>query len=122
MKLSNENLDMQNRIQNSTNKQEVLNLIKGQQGIIKKINMMKLLNAKYKNQYEELIGEKISKKKKKKKKIKTRKKKDNTSSAASTTTEYDHAHCHGHENNNGDSKEEEEEEHHHHCCCGEHHH
>jgi len=128
MKLSYENLDMQNRIQNSTNKQEVLNLLKEQQGIIKKINMMKSLNTKYISQYEELTGEKISKKKKKKKnKNKNKKKKDNTSSAASTTTEHDHdhAHCHGHdhdnENDNGDSEEEEEEDHHH-CCCGEHHH
>ena len=130
MKLSYENLDMQNRIQNSANKQEVLNLIKEQQGIIKKINLMKSLNTKYISQYEELTGEKISKKKKKKKnKNKNKKKKDNTSSAASTTTEHDHdhdhAHCHGHdhdhENDNGDSEEEEEEEHHH-CCCGEHHH
>ena len=54
MKLSYENLDMQNRIQNSTNKQEVLNLLKEQQGIIKKINMMKSLNTKYISQYEEL--------------------------------------------------------------------
>ena len=128
MKLSYENLDMQNRIQNSANKQEVLNLIKEQQGIIKKINLMKSLNTKYISQYEELTGEKISKKKKKKKnKNKNKKKKDNTSSAASTTTEHDHdhEHCHGHdhehENDNGDSEEEEEEEHHH-CCCGEHHH
>ena len=131
MKLSYENLDMQNRIQASTqNKQEVLDLLKEQQSLIKKINMMKSLNTKYINQYEELTGEKINKKKRKKKN-KNKKKKDNTSSAASTTTEYDHdhdhdhGHCHGHdhehENDNGDEEDEEEEEHHH-CCCGEHHH
>ena len=129
MKLSYENLDMQNRIQASTqNKQEVLDLLKEQQSLIKKINMMKSLNTKYINQYEELTGEKINKKKRKKKN-KNKKKKDNTSSAASTTTEnehdHDHGHCHGHdhehENDNGDEEDEEEEEHHH-CCCGEHHH
>jgi hypothetical protein len=128
MKLSYENLDMQNRIQASTqNKQEVLNLIKEHQGILKKINMMRSLNNKYTSQYEELTGEKI-KKKKKKKKNKNKKKKDNTSSAASTTTdhdhEHDHAHCHGHDHeneaDNADSEDEEEEEHHH-CCCGDHH-
>ena len=125
MKLSYENLDMQNRIQASTqNKQEVLNLIKEHQGILKKINMMRSLNNKYTSQYEELTGEKI-KKKKKKKKNKNKKKKDNTSSAASTTTDHDHAHCHGHDHeneaDNADSEDEEEEEHHH-CCCGDHHH
>ena len=136
MKLSYENLDMQNRIQaSSQNKVEVLNLIKEQQALLKKINMMKSLNTKYIKQYEELTGEKISKKKKKKKnKNKNKKKKDNTNSTSSTTTGHDHEHdehCHEHEheneheNNNGDSDddgEEEEEEHHHHCCCGDHHH
>ena len=134
MKLSYENLDMQNRIQaSSQNKVEVLNLIKEQQALLKKINMMKSLNTKYIKQYEELTGEKISKKKKKKKnKNKNKKKKDNTNSTSSTTTGHDHEHdehCHDHEheheheNNNGDSDddgEEEEEEHHHHCCCGDH--
>ena len=123
LKLSYENMDMQNRIQESTkNKQEVLNLMKELQGLNKKINMMKSLNTKYIAQLEELTGEKISKKKKKKKnKNKNKKKKENASSTASTTTEHehDHAHCHGHENE--DSEEEEEEEHHH-CCCGDHHH
>ena len=137
MKLSYENLDMQNRIQaSSQNKVEVLNLIKEQQALLKKINMMKSLNTKYIKQYEELTGEKISKKKKKKKnKNKNKKKKDNTNSTSSTTTGHDHEHdehCHDHEheheheNNNGDSdddgEEEEEEHHHHHCCCGDHHH
>ena len=130
MKLSYENLDMQNRIQaSSQNKVEVLNLIKEQQALLKKINMMKSLNTKYIKQYEELTGEKISKKKKKKKnknKNKNKKKKENASSTASTTTEHehDHAHCHGHEHEheNEDSEEEEEEEEHHHCCCGDHHH
>ena len=135
MKLSYENLDMQNRIQaSSQNKVEVLNLIKEQQALLKKINMMKSLNTKYIKQYEELTGEKISKKKKKKKnKNKNKKKKDNTNSTSSTTTGHDHEHdehCHEHEHeheneNNGDSNDddgEEEEEHHHHCCCGDHHH
>ena len=135
MKLSYENLDMQNRIQaSSQNKVEVLNLIKEQQALLKKINMMKSLNTKYIKQYGELTGEKISKKKKKKKnKNKNKKKKDNTNSTSSTTTGHDHEHdehCHDHEheheheNNNGDSDDdgEEEEEHHHHCCCGDHHH
>lgn len=135
MKLSYENLDMQNRIQaSSQNKVEVLNLIKEQQALLKKINMMKSLNTKYIKQYEELTGEKISKKKKKKKnKNKNKKKKDNTNSTSSTTTGHDHEHdehCHEHEHeheneNNGDSDDddgEEEEEHHHHCCCGDHHH
>ena len=134
MKLSYENLDMQNRIQaSSQNKVEVLNLIKEQQALLKKINMMKSLNTKYIKQYEELTGEKISKKKKKKKnKNKNKKKKDYTNSTSSTTTGHDHEHdehCHEHEHeheneNNGDSDDdgEEEEEHHHHCCCGDHHH
>ena len=131
MKLSYENLDMQNRIQaSSQNKVEVLNLIKEQQALLKKINMMKSLNTKYIKQYEELTGEKISKKKKKKKN-KNKKKKDNTNLTSSTTTGHDHEHdehCHEHEHeneyeNNGDSDDdgEEEEEHHHHCCCGDHH-
>ena len=125
LKLSYENMDMQNRIQESTkNKTEVLNLMKELQGLMKKINMMKSLNTKYIGQLEELTGEKISKKKKKKKnknKNKNKKKKENASSTASTITEHehDHAHCHGHENE--DSEEEEEEEEHHHCCCGDHH-
>jgi hypothetical protein len=130
LKLSYENMDMQNRIQESTkNKTEVLNLMKELQGLMKKINMMKSLNTKYIGQLEELTGEKISKKKKKKKnknKNKNKKKKENASSTASTTTEHehDHAHCHGHEHEheNEDSEEEEEEEEHHHCCCGDHHH
>ena len=135
LKLSYENMDMQNRIQESTkNKQEVLSLMKEQQALNKKINMMKSLNTKYIQQYEELTGEKISKKKKKKKnKNKNKKKKDNTNSTSSTTTGHDHEHdehCHEHEHeheneNNGDSDDddgEEEEEHHHHCCCGDHHH
>ena len=133
MKLSYENLDMQNRIQaSSQNKVEVLNLIKEQQALLKKINMMKSLNTKYIKQYEELTGEKISKKKKKKKnKNKNKKKKDNTNSTSSTTTGHDHEHdehCHEHEHepeneNNGDSDDDgEEEEEHHHCCCGDHHH
>ena len=125
LKLSYENMDMQNRIQESTkNKTEVLNLMKELQGLMKKINLMKSLNTKYIGQLEELTGEKISKKKKKKKnKNKNKKKKENASSTASTTTEHehDHAHCHGHENEDSEEEEEEEEEHHH-CCCGDHHH
>ena len=123
LKLSYENMDMQNRIQESTkNKTEVLNLMKELQGLMKKINMMKSLNTKYIGQLEELTGEKISKKKKKKKnKNKNKKKKENASSTASTTTEHEHDHAHCHGNENEDSEEEEEEEHHH-CCCGDHHH
>jgi len=123
MKLSYENLDMQNRIQSGTlNKEEVLNLIKEQQGVMKKINMMQSLNSKYMNQYEELTGEKINKKKKKKKnKNKNKKKKDNANSNANNTMEHnhdhDHDHDHDHENDNDDDEEEEE----HHCCCGHHH-
>jgi hypothetical protein len=126
LKLSYENMDMQNRIQESTkNKTEVLNLMKELQGLMKKINMMKSLNTKYIGQLEELTGEKISKKKKKKKnKNKNKKKKENASSTASTTTEHehDHAHCHGHEHEHENEDSEEEEEEHHHCCCGDHHH
>jgi len=140
MKLSYENLDMQNRIQaGNLNKEEVLKLMKEQQAIMKKINLMKSLNSKYISQYEELTGEKVNKKKKKKNK-KNKKKKDNASSTASTTTEHDHDHEHehslGHEHEheqeqenklehnheNEDSEEDEEEDEHHHCCCGEHHH
>ena len=63
MKLSYENLDMQNRIQaSSQNKVEVLNLIKEQQALLKKINMMKSLNTKY-----------IKRKKRKKTKIRKKK-------------------------------------------------
>ena len=129
MKLSYENLDMQNRIQaGNLNKEEVLSLMKEQQAVMKKINLMKSLNIKYINQYEELTGEKLNKKKKKKKN-KNKKKKDNASSTTSNPIEQDqeqeHDHEHEHEHNQekeDEEEEEEEEEHHHHCCCGEHHH
>ena len=133
MKLSYENLDMQNRIQSgSLNKQEVLDLIKQQQTLIKKINMMQSLNNKYVNQYEELSGINISKKKKKKKnKNKNKKNKDIINSGNNNEHEHDHdhEHCHhdhdhehNHEQENDNDEEDEEEEEHHHCCCGDHHH
>lgn len=137
MKLSYENLDLQNRIQESSkNKEELLQLIKEQQSVIKKINMMKSLNAKYIKQYEELTGEKINKKKRRKKNKKNKNKnKDNMSitTASSNITEHEHEHEHcgcGHEhaheqendNDEEDDEEEEKEDHQHHCCCGDHHH
>ena len=88
MKLSYENLDLQNRIQESSkNKEEVLKLIKEQQSIYKKINMMKSLNSKYIKQYEELTGEKINKKKKRKKNKNKKNKKKEDITTNSTTTE-----------------------------------
>ena len=131
MKLSYENLDLQNRIQESSkNKEEVLKLIKEQQSVYKKINMMKSLNSKYIKQYEELTGEKINKKKKRKKNKnkKNKKKEDSTTNSTTTEQENEHEHgcgCghdHGNEQDDNDDEEEEEEEHHHHCDCGEHHH
>ena len=133
MKLSYENLDLQNRIQESSkNKEEVLKLIKEQQSVYKKINMMKSLNSKYIKQYEELTGEKINKKKKRKKNKnkKNKKKEDSTTNSTTTEQENEHEHehgcgCghdHGNEQDDNDDEEEEQEEHHHHCDCGEHHH
>ena len=129
IRISTENIEMQNRITESqNNKEELLKLIKEQQSIMKKINMMKSLNEKYTDQYEELSGEKLKKKKKKKNKNKKNKKKVNTSSTTESTTEHEHDHCgcgldHGHEHDNAsDSGEEEEKEEPHGCCCGHDHH
>ena len=125
--LSSENLEMHARINESqNNKEELLNLIKEQQSVLKKLNMMKSLNDKYTDQYEELTGEKLKKKKKKKnKKNKKKKKGDASSTTDSTTTEHsnchdhDHGHDHGHGHDDSDEGEEEDE---HHCCCGHGHH
>ncbi len=114
--LSTENLEMHARINESqNNKEELLNLLREKQSVLKKINMMKSLNEKYTDQYEELTGEKIRKKKKKKNKKNKKKKGDASSSTASTTTE--HSNCHDH-----DDSDEGEEEDEHHCCCGHDHH
>ena len=119
IRISTENLEMQMRItETQNNKEELLKLMKEQQAIQKKINLMKSLNDKYKAQYEELTGEKTKKKKKKKnKKKKNKKGGDESSTTNSTITEHDHGHAHEH----GDSDEGEEEDEHHHCCCGHHH-
>ena len=129
IRISTENIEMQNRITESqNNKEELLKLIKEQQSIMKKLNMMKSLNEKYTDQYEELTGEKLKKKKKKKNKNKKNKKKANTSTTTESTTEHEHDHCgcgldHGHEHDNAsDSGEEEEKEEPHGCCCGHDHH
>ena len=117
--LSTENLEMHARINESQkNKEELVSLLKEQQSVLKKISMMKSLNDKYTDQYEELTGEKIKKKKKKKNKKNKKKKNDETSTTSSTTTE--HSHCHDHDHENDDSDEGEEDEHH--CCCGHDHH
>ena len=116
--LSTENLEMHARINESqNNKEELMNLLREKQSVLKKINMMKSLNEKYTDQYEELTGEKIRKKKKKKNKKSKKKKGDASSSNASTTT--DHSHCHDHDHDDSDEGEEEDE---HHCCCGHDHH
>lgn len=129
IRISTENLEMQNRITESqNNKEELLKLMKEQQSVMKKLNMMRSLNDKYTDQYEELTGEKLKKKKKKKNKNKKNKKKVNTSSTTESTTEHEHDHCgcghdHGHEHDNAsDSGEEEEKEEPHGCCCGHDHH
>ena len=131
IRISTENLEMQNRITESqNNKEELLKLLKEQQSVMKKLNMMKSLNEKYIDQYEELSGEKIKKKKKKKNKNKKNKKKVNTSSTTESTTEHEHDHSgcghdHGHEpenDNASDSGEEEEKEEPYGCCCGHDHH
>jgi len=120
IRISTENLEMQMRItETQNNKEELIKLMKEQQAIQKKINLMKSLNDKYKAQYEELTGEKTKKKKKKKNKKNKKNKKggDESSTTNSTITEHDHGHAHEH----GDSDEGEEEDEHHHCCCGHHH-
>ncbi len=122
IRLSTENLDMHARINESqNNKEELMNLLREKQSVMKKINMMKSLNEKYTDQYEELTGEKIRKKKKKKNKKNKKKKGDASSSSASTTTEHSHCHGHDHDHEHDDSDEGEEEEEHH-CCCGHDHH
>lgn len=127
IRISTENLEMQNRITESqNNKEELLKLMKEQQSVMKKLNMMRSLNDKYTDQYEELTGEKLKKKKKKKNKNKKNKKKVNTSSTTESTTEHEHDHCGcGHDHgpdNASDSGEEEEKEEPHGCCCGHDHH
>ena len=122
IRLSTENLDMHARINESqNNKEELMNLLREKQSVMKKINMMKSLNEKYTDQYEELTGEKIRKKKKKKNKKNKKKKGDASSSTASTTTEHSHCHDHDHDHDHDDSDEGEEEDEHH-CCCGHDHH
>ena len=121
--ISTENLEMQHRINEAqNNKEELYNLINEQKSIFKKISMMKSLNEKYKDQYEELTGEKFKKKKKKKNKKNKKNKKpgDISSTTNSTVTENDHSNCHDHDH--GDSEEGEEEVEHHHCGCGHEHH
>ena len=120
IRISTENLEMQMRINETQNNKEALyKLMKEQQSILKKINMMKSLNEKYTDQYEELTGEKHKKKKKKKNKKNKKKKKDGDESSTtttSTTTEHEHLHQqHGHGDSDDDGEEENE---HHHCCCG----
>jgi hypothetical protein len=127
IRISTENIEMQNRItQSQNNKEEILKLMKEQQRVMKKLNMMRSLNDKYTDQYEELTGEKLKKKKKKKNKNKKNKKKVNTSSTTESTTEHEHDHCGcGHDHgpdNASDSGEEEEKEEPHGCCCGHDHH
>ena len=117
IKISTENLEMQMRInETQNNKEELYKLMKEQQSILKKVNMMKSLNDKFIEQYEELSGEKVKKKKKKKNKKNKKNKKveDDSSTTNSTTTA--HEHDHGHEHHDSDEGEEEDE--HHHCCCG----
>ena len=118
IKISTENLEMQMRInETQNNKEELYKLMKEQQSILKKINMMKSLNVKYTDQYEELTGEKLKKKKKKKnKKNKKNKKGGDDSSTTTSNTEHEHAHQ---QHEHGESDDDDEEENgHHHCCCG----
>ena len=108
---------MQTRINEAqNNKEEFYNLLNEQKSVMKKISMMRSLNEKYRDQYEELTGEKFKKKKKKKNKKNKKNKKtgDTSSTTNSTVTEHDHDH--------GDSDEGEEEIEHHHCGCGHAHH
>ena len=115
IKISTENLEMQMRInETQNNKEELYKLMKEQQSILKKVNMMKSLNEKYTDQYEELTGEKHKKKKKKKNKKNKKNKKDGDESSTTTTSTTTEHHQHGH----GDSDNDEEENEHHHCCCG----
>ena len=67
IRISTENLEMQMRINETTNnKEELIKLIQEQQSILKKVNLMKSLNEKYIDQYNELTGTGEKKKKKKK--------------------------------------------------------
>ena len=123
--ISTENIEMQTRINEAqNNKEELYNLINEQKSVLKKISMMRSLNEKYKDQYEELTGEKFKKKKKKKNKKNKKNKKagDTSSTANSTVTEHSNCHDHEHDHDHGDSDEGEEEVEHHHCGCGHEHH
>ena len=116
IRISTENLEMQMRINETTNnKEELIKLIQEQQSILKKVNLMKSLNEKYTDQYNELTGTGEKKKKKKKKKKKNKKGGDESST---TTSNTGHAHEHG----DSDEDEDEPEQEHHHCCCGHDHH
>ena len=119
IRISTENLEMQMRINETTNnKEELIKLIQEQQSILKKVNLMKSLNEKYTDQYNELTGPGEKKKKKKKKKKKNKKNKKGGDESSTTTSNTGHAHEHG----DSDEDEDEPEQEHHHCCCGHEHH
>ena len=119
IRISTENLEMQMRINETTNnKEELIKLIQEQQSILKKVNLMKSLNEKYIDQYNELTGTGEKKKKKKKKKKKNKKNKKGGDESSTTTSNTGHAHEHG----DSDEHEDEPEQEHHHCCCGHEHH
>ncbi len=119
IRISTENLEMQMRINETTNnKEELIKLIQEQQSILKKVNLMKSLNEKYTDQYNELTGTGEKKKKKKKKKKKNKKNKKGGDESSTTTSNTGHAHEHG----DSDEDEDEPEQEHHHCCCGHEHH
>ncbi len=119
IRISTENLEMQMRINETTNnKEELIKLIQEQQSILKKVNLMKSLNEKYTDQYNELTGTGEKKKKKKKKKKKNKKNKKGGDESSTTTSNTGHAHEHG----DSDEDEDEPEQEHHHCCCGHDHH
>ena len=119
IRISTENLEMQMRINETTNnKEELIKLIQEQQSILKKVNLMKSLNEKYIDQYNELTGTGEKKKKKKKKKKKNKKNKKGGDESSTTTSNTGHAHEHG----DSDEDEDEPEQEHHHCCCGHDHH
>ena len=107
LQLRSDNLEMQSRINESQNdKGPLLALIKEQQTVMKKLNLMKSLNEKYMKEYHDLVGkpEEEKVKKKKKKKNKNRKKKK----GQLVPMEHQHG---------GESDDGEEEQEHHHCCC-----
>ena len=119
IRISTENLEMQMRInETQNNKEELIKLIQEQQSILKKVNLMKSLNEKYTDQYNELTGTGEKKKKKKKKKKKNKKNKKGGDESSTTTSNTGHAHEHG----DSDEDEDEPEQEHHHCCCGHDHH